>query len=197
MQETWVWFMDQEDPLEEGKAANSSILAWEIPWTEEPDGLVYGVTQRRAQLSDWVCVHTDTHTVCQPWSSDKHTHIHTHGMSAMTIWRMLSLSLTHTLCQPRSSDEHMRAHTQYVSHDDLMDSLSKVLAGAALVIQPVPVSSVKSQLSDRCLVWKLPMRPVEQDSGPSVRSTWQSLNSGLPRVLSREPQTNGTRCQGC
>ena len=121
MQETWIWFMDQEDPLEEGKAANSSILAWEIPWTEEPDGLVYAVTQRRAQLSDWVCVHTDTHTVCQPWSSDKHTHIHTHGMSAMTIWRMLSLSLshthtmsatkfwwthacTHTVCQPWWSD---------------------------------------------------------------------------------------------
>ena len=44
--------MDQEDPPEEGKAANSSILSWEIPGTEEPDGLVYGVAQRRAQLSD-------------------------------------------------------------------------------------------------------------------------------------------------
>ena len=189
--------MDQEDPLEEGKAANSSIPAWEIPWTEEPDGLVYGVTQRRAQLSD--CVHTDTHTVCQPWSSDEHTHTHTHGMSAMTIWRMLSLSLshTHTMSATKFWWTHACTHTQYISHDDLTDPLSKVLAGAALVIQPVPVSSVKSQLSDRCLARKLPMRPVEQDSGPSVRIMWQSLNSGLPRVLSREPQTNGTRCQGC
>ena len=31
--------LDQEDPLEEGMATHSSILAWEIPWTEEPGGL--------------------------------------------------------------------------------------------------------------------------------------------------------------
>ena len=39
MQETQVRSLDQEDPLEKGMAAHSSILAWEIPWTEEPSGL--------------------------------------------------------------------------------------------------------------------------------------------------------------
>ena len=34
-----------EDPLEEGMAAHSSILAWRIPWTEEPSGLVHGVAK--------------------------------------------------------------------------------------------------------------------------------------------------------
>ena len=38
-QETWLQFLDQEDPLEEGMATHSSILAWRIPWTEEPGGL--------------------------------------------------------------------------------------------------------------------------------------------------------------
>jgi len=38
-QETWVQFLGQEDPLEEGMASHSSILAWRIPWTEEPGGL--------------------------------------------------------------------------------------------------------------------------------------------------------------
>ena len=38
-QETWVQFLGQEDPLEEGMANHSSILAWRIPWTEEPGGL--------------------------------------------------------------------------------------------------------------------------------------------------------------
>ena len=33
MQETWVPFLGQEDPLEKGKAPHSSILAWRIPWT--------------------------------------------------------------------------------------------------------------------------------------------------------------------
>ena len=34
-----VHSLGQEDPLEEGMATHSSILAWEIPWTEEPGGL--------------------------------------------------------------------------------------------------------------------------------------------------------------
>ena len=39
MQETRVRFLGQEDPLEEEMAAHSSILAWKIPWAEEPSGL--------------------------------------------------------------------------------------------------------------------------------------------------------------
>ena len=39
IQETWVQFLGQEDPLEKGMATHSSILAWRIPWTEEPGGL--------------------------------------------------------------------------------------------------------------------------------------------------------------
>ena len=38
MQETRVLSLDLEDPLEEGLATHSSILAWRIPWTEEPAG---------------------------------------------------------------------------------------------------------------------------------------------------------------
>ena len=39
MQETQVRSLGREDPLEEGMATHSSILAWRIPWTEEPGGL--------------------------------------------------------------------------------------------------------------------------------------------------------------
>ena len=39
MQETWVRFLGQENPLEKEMAIHSSILAWKIPWTEEPGGL--------------------------------------------------------------------------------------------------------------------------------------------------------------
>ena len=41
MQETWVQSLGQEDPLEEGMATHSTILAWRIPWTEEPGGLQF------------------------------------------------------------------------------------------------------------------------------------------------------------
>ena len=37
MQETWVRSLGREDPLEKGTVTHSSILAWEIPWTEEPE----------------------------------------------------------------------------------------------------------------------------------------------------------------
>ena len=39
LQETRVWFLGWKDPLEKEMEIHSSILAWEIPWTEEPGGL--------------------------------------------------------------------------------------------------------------------------------------------------------------
>ena len=39
IQETWVESLNQEDPLKKEMATHSGILAWGIPWTEEPGGL--------------------------------------------------------------------------------------------------------------------------------------------------------------
>ena len=49
MGETWVRSLGWEDPLEEGMATHSSIVAWRIPWTEEPGG-----------YSPWGCKESDT-----------------------------------------------------------------------------------------------------------------------------------------
>ena len=46
MQETQVLSLGWEDPLEKGMATQSSILAWTIPWTEEPGGLQFMGLQR-------------------------------------------------------------------------------------------------------------------------------------------------------
>ena len=46
MQETLVWYLCWEDSLEKGMATHSSILAWKIPWTEEPGGLQSMGSQR-------------------------------------------------------------------------------------------------------------------------------------------------------
>ena len=45
-QEMQVWSVGWEDPLEEETVTHSSILAWEIPWTKEPDGLQSMGSQR-------------------------------------------------------------------------------------------------------------------------------------------------------
>ena len=50
--ETWVRSLGQEDPLEKEMATYSNILAWEIPWTEEPGGLQSTGSQSWTQLSD-------------------------------------------------------------------------------------------------------------------------------------------------
>ena len=51
MQETWVQSLGQEDPLEKEIATHSSVLAWRIPWTEEPGGLQSTGLQRVGH--DW------------------------------------------------------------------------------------------------------------------------------------------------
>jgi len=59
-QETWARSLGQEDPLEKEVATHSSILAWRIPWTEEPGGL-QSMESHRAR-HDWA-THTHTHTL--------------------------------------------------------------------------------------------------------------------------------------
>ena len=44
--ETWVRSLGREDPLKESMATHSDILAWRIPWTEEPGGLHFMESQR-------------------------------------------------------------------------------------------------------------------------------------------------------
>ena len=53
MQETQVLSVGQEDPLEKEMATHSSILAWEIPWTDDPGGLQsMGLQKSGTQLMD-------------------------------------------------------------------------------------------------------------------------------------------------
>ena len=51
-QEARVQSLGREDPLEKGMATHSSILAWRIPWTEEPGGLQSVGLQSQTRLSD-------------------------------------------------------------------------------------------------------------------------------------------------
>ena len=45
IQENWVQYLGWEDTLEKKMAPHSSILAWKIPWTEESEAIVHGVTK--------------------------------------------------------------------------------------------------------------------------------------------------------
>ena len=63
MQAMQVWPLGQEDPLEEEMATHSCILAWEIPWTEDPGGLQSMRLQKSGtRLSDWTTAKCLSHT---------------------------------------------------------------------------------------------------------------------------------------
>ena len=65
VQETWVQSLGREDPLEKDMATHFSILAWRIPWTEEPGGL-QSMGLQRVEHKSAINTHTHTRT---------HTHI--------------------------------------------------------------------------------------------------------------------------
>ena len=60
-QEMWVQSLGWEDPLEEGMATHSSILAWRILWTEEPGGLLHRVAKSQIELKQLSIQHTHTY----------------------------------------------------------------------------------------------------------------------------------------
>ena len=73
MQGTWVLSMCREDLLEKEMASHSSVLAWRIPWTEEPGRLQLIRSHRQTRLKQ-----LNTHT---------HTHIHT-DLIMKNIWQI-------------------------------------------------------------------------------------------------------------
>ena len=57
MQDTQVWSLDWEDPLEKGMVTHSSILAWRSPWTEKPDSYSpWGC--KESDTTEWISMHT-------------------------------------------------------------------------------------------------------------------------------------------
>ena len=79
MQETWVWSLGQEDPLEEGMATHSIILAWRIPWREEPGGLQSMRLQRVGH--DWAIEHPHVQVKVRLWGGGHD------GIGAPITWR--------------------------------------------------------------------------------------------------------------
>ena len=71
--ETWIGSLGWEDPLEEGVATHSSILAWRIPWTEEPGGL-QSVGSQESDTPEWLSTHSNHPSqvgwdIWWPWSN--------------------------------------------------------------------------------------------------------------------------------
>ena len=102
MWETWVWSLGWEDPLEKGKATNSSILSWRIPWTIQSMG-----SQGRTLVASWATFTRDLH-------QEDSYHQRNFSFLRLSAWRgkhlftnhlcvfllSLSCSVCPTLCDP-------------------------------------------------------------------------------------------------
>ena len=89
MRETWVWSLGWEDALEESMATHSSILAWRIPWTEEPGRLQSTGSQSQSQSA--TNTFTVTNYICGivPWRSLMWCRMRKSGWMAK-MWRIFS-----------------------------------------------------------------------------------------------------------
>ena len=66
MRETWGRSLGREDPLEKEMATHARILAWRIPWMEEPDGLQSVGSQSQKRLSDFTSLENEKKLKCMP-----------------------------------------------------------------------------------------------------------------------------------
>ena len=104
MWETWVWSLGWEDSLEKGMATHSSVLAWRIPWTEEPGGLQsmglqrvrhYWVTNTlTTKIRKKTRVSTLTTTVQYSFESPSHSNQRRKRYKRNPDWRKRSKTLT-------------------------------------------------------------------------------------------------------
>ena len=87
-----------EDPLEKGMATRSNILAWEIPWTEEPGGLPSLGSQSRTWLSNWTATRSPLNNILGYTKWSKHSLPRLDACSSLS--RQCSTSTSFLLCRP-------------------------------------------------------------------------------------------------
>ena len=97
MQEMWVWSLDWKDPLEKGMASHSSILAWEIPWVEEPGGL-QSMESQELDMTEYAHTHVQkAPRLCYyAFSSDLMTK--SHHFCSLPSYMLLKPPLPHCCC---------------------------------------------------------------------------------------------------
>ena len=86
MQETWVWFLGWDDPLEKGVANHFCILAQRIPWTKEPGGLQSMGSTRVGH--DWV-INTLNFELCSTDYAKAFDYVHAQSLSR--VWLFVTL----------------------------------------------------------------------------------------------------------
>ena len=146
-QETWVWSLDWEDPLEEGMATHCSILLekphgqrsllqyspGETPWTEEPGGLQsIGVQRVGHNWGDLACIHTLFRVLRRTilpclWSSEMRSFYHCN----LTICYSITVSFADVLCQ---LSFHLFLNCRESFHEWVLDFLKYIFCTSLILL---------------------------------------------------------------
>ena len=146
--ETWVQSLGQEDPLKKEMATHSSILAWRIPWTEEPGGVQSMGSQRvghdRATCTSlWVLgsLFLGKDFLVPTWDGSP---CYKTERNMCERWHFCSLPLRiHTLCSRRWPLRELRRSTRAGNWAVISQCLECSAAGALLWFQPVLLNACK------------------------------------------------------
>ena len=113
-QEMWIWSLGWEDPLEEEMATHSSILAWKIPWTEEPSKL----QSLRSNMTEWMS--TYCMLICCSSSSSPETAppVKENIKFKLRTWMSAqSFQLCPTLCDPMDSGSRAKKSLFFILNE--------------------------------------------------------------------------------
>ena len=142
MQEMYIWSLGREDPLEKEMVTHSSILAWRIPWTEEPGGLQSTGSQR----------------VGHDWATSLHFSLLAILWNSAFKWVYLSFSplpftsfLFSAICKDSSDNHFAFLHFFF---------LGMVLIAASCTMPQTSVHSSSGTLELKCLIRSIRSNPL-------------------------------------
>ena len=171
MQETWARSLGQEDPLEKGMAAHSSILAWRIPWTEEP-GRLQSMSSQKRQIwlsNNNIKVHINSKCERQVLNVNLHeSQMHfssTFLFSTSLIWQTQKKKIGKTQKADLITSKYMLRGTQFKVQS--LQVISENIKGGWQIAGDRAETSLSDKHSLRpCLLRKGPFLP--EISGPRL-----------------------------
>ena len=121
MWETWVLSLGWENPMEKGPATHSSILAWRIPWTEEPRGL----QSSSVQFNCWVMVWF----FATPWTAVRQASLSKSWslLKLMSIESVITIQPSHPLSSPSPHAFNLSQHQGLFQWISSSHQVAKVL----------------------------------------------------------------------
>ena len=169
MQEMRVWCLSLEDSLEKEMATHSSILAWRIPWTEEPEGLESSSVQSLSCvwlfMTPWTATRQASLSITNSWSL----------LKLMSVWVSDAIQPSHSLLSPSPPAFNLSQH----------QGLFKWVSSFALGGRSIGVSASASVLPMNIQDWF----PLEWTGCISL------LSKGLSRVFSQHHSSKASVLQ--